>query len=229
MSHYATEVCKCPEKAQSQQPDIIISDVQMPVMDGLSLCSKLRQDFSTCHIPIILLTAHTSVTNNLEGINVGADEFIAKPFSVDLLEAKCHNLLENRRMLREKFSQTIDSIENITKTDKDTDFLNSIIEVIQTHVLEPEISVPFLCEQMHMSKSLLTRKLKGITGYSPREFIENIRMKHAARLLCDGSHNVSDVSYELGFSSPKYFTIRFKKIFGMTPSQYVEQQSSERG
>ena len=215
------------EKAQSQQPDIIISDVQMPVMDGLSLCSKLRQDFSTCHIPIILLTAHTSVTNNLEGINVGADEFIAKPFSVDLLEAKCHNLLENRRMLRKKFSQTIDSIENITKTDKDTDFLNSIIEVIQTHVLEPEISVPFLCEQMHMSKSLLTRKLKGITGYSPREFIENIRMKHAARLLCDGSHNISDVSYELGFSSPKYFTIRFKKIFGMTPSQYVEENTKE--
>ena len=215
------------EKAQSQQPDIIISDVQMPVMDGLSLCSKLRQDFSTCHIPIILLTAHTSVTNNLEGINVGADEFIAKPFSVDLLEAKCHNLLENRRMLRKKFSQTIDSIENITKTDKDTDFLNSIIEVIQAHVLEPEISVPFLCEQMHMSKSLLTRKLKGITGYSPREFIENIRMKHAARLLCDGSHNISDVSYELGFSSPKYFTIRFKKIFGMTPSQYVEENTKE--
>ena len=217
------------EKAQSLQPDILISDVQMPVMDGLSLCSKLRQDFSTCHIPIILLTAHTSVTNNLEGINVGADEFIAKPFSVDLLEAKCHNLLENRRLLRKKFSQTIDSVESITKTDKDTDFLNSIIEVIQAHVLEPEISVPFLCEEMHMSKSLLTRKLKGITGYSPREFIENIRMKHAARLLCDGSHNVSDVSYELGFSSPKYFTIRFKKIFGMTPSQYVEENTaSER-
>ena len=211
------------EKAQSLQPDIIISDVQMPVMDGLSLCSKLRQDFSTCHIPIILLTAHTSVANNLEGINVGADEFIAKPFSVDLLEAKCHNLLENRRMLRKKFSQTIDSIDNITKTDKDADFLNSIIEVIQANILEPEISVPFLCEEMHMSKSLLTRKLKGITGYSPREFIENIRMKHAARLLCDGTRNISEVSYELGFSSPKYFTIRFKKIFGMTPSQYVEE------
>lgn len=212
------------EKAQSLQPDIIISDVQMPVMDGLSLCSKLRQDFSTCHIPIILLTAHTSVANNLEGINVGADEYIAKPFSVDLLEAKCHNLLENRRLLRKKFSQSIDSIESITRSDKDADFLNSLIAVIQEHILEPEIGVPFLCDEMHMSKSLLTRKLKGITGYSPREFIENIRMKYAARLLCDGAHNVSDVSYELGFSSPKYFTIRFKKIFGMTPSQYVENQ-----
>ena len=93
----------------------------------------------------------------------------------------------------------------------------------------PEISVPFLCDQMHVSKSLLTRKLKGITGYSPREFTENIRMKHAARLLCDGSHNVSEVSYELGFSSPKYFTIRFKKIFGMSPSQYVGQQSNAKG
>ena len=217
------------EKAQETQPDIIISDVQMPVMDGLSLCSKLRQDFNTCHIPIILLTAHTSVTNNIDGMNVGADEFIPKPFSVDLLEAKCRNLLENRRLLRQKFSQTIDSIENITKTDKDADFLNSLITVIEEHILEPEISVPFLCDQMHVSKSLLTRKLKGITGYSPREFTENIRMKHAARLLCDGSHNVSEVSYELGFSSPKYFTIRFKKIFGMSPSQYVGQQSNAKG
>ena len=217
------------EKAQAVQPDIIISDVQMPVMDGLSLCSKLRQDFSTCHIPIILLTAHTSVSNNLEGINVGADEFIPKPFSVELLEAKCHNLLENRRLLRKKFSQTIDSTESIAKTDKDADFLNSLIEVIQEHILEPEISVPFLCEEMHMSKSLLTRKVKGITGYSPREFIENIRMKHAVRLLCDGGHNISDVSYELGFSSPKYFTIRFKKIFGMSPSQYIGQKANEKG
>ena len=214
------------EKAQSTQPDIIISDVQMPVMDGLSLCSKLRQDFSTCHIPIILLTAHTSVTNNLDGINVGADEFIPKPFSVDLLEAKCTNLLENRRILRKKFSQTINSIESITKTDKDADFLKAIINVIEENILTPEISVPFLCDEMHMSKSLLTRKLKGITGSSPREFIENIRMKYAARLLCDGAHNISDVSYELGFSSPKYFTIRFKKIFGVTPSQYIEDNTN---
>ena len=213
------------EKAQSIQPDIIISDVQMPVMDGLSLCSKLRQDFATCHIPIILLTAHTSVTNNLDGINVGADEFIQKPFSVELLEAKCRTLLENRRLLRQKFSQTIDSVESIVKTDKDADFLNAIIELIDKNILEPEISVPFICEEMHVSKSLLTRKLKGITGYSPRDFIENIRMKHAARLLCDGAHNISDVSYELGFSSPKYFTIRFKKIFGVTPSQYIENNS----
>ena len=96
--------------------------------------------------------------------------------------------------------------------------------VIEDHILESEIDVPFLCEQMHVSKSLLTRKLKGITGHSPREFIENIRMKHAARMLCDGVHNISEVSYELGFSSPKYFTIRFKKIFGMTPSQYIEDK-----
>lgn len=215
------------EKAQSVQPDIIISDVQMPVMDGLSLCSKLRQDFSTCHIPIILLTAHTSVSNNLNGINVGADEFIPKPFSVELLEAKCHNLLENRKLLQRKFGQSISSIESITKTDKDADFLKSIIEIVEANILTPDISVPFLCEEMHMSKSLLTRKLKGITGYSPREFVENIRMKYAARLLCEGAHNISDVSYELGFSSPKYFTIRFKKIFGTTPSQYVEENSGK--
>lgn len=210
------------EKAKAEQPDIIISDVMMPVMGGISLCSQLRSDFETCHIPIILLTAHSSSKNVIDGIETGADDYITKPFNIELLEARCRNLLETRHVMRSKFGKAITEIESLTKNKKDEDFLESAISTVERFLTSSNLGVPLLCKELHMSKSNLNQKLKGITGLTPREFIENIRLKHAARMITDGVHQISEVAYTLGFSSPKYFTLRFKKVFGMSPKEYKE-------
>lgn len=211
--------------AKKLQPDIIISDVVMPVMDGLSLCGKLRQDLETCHIPIILLTAQPSTDHNLESINRGADDYISKPFNISQLEARCRNLLENRQRLRRKYSSSIVGPDAVTTNDKDANFLAAATDAIERNLYKENISVQMLCRELNVSKTILTQKIKGITGYSPGEFIEMIRFKKAAMLLCDKGRLISEVSYELGFSSPKYFTIRFKKQFGQTPTQFQAEHT----
>ena len=208
--------------AKSRQPDIIISDVMMPVMDGMSLVAKLRQDFETCHIPVILLTALTSSGNEIAGINQGADDYIGKPFDIDVLEARCRSLLEKRAILRSKFSKTIIGFEGLTKTERDADFLSRATGVIEDNLLSSELGVALLCEKLNISRTILDQKIKGITGMTPRVFIETIRMKQACRLLEAGSGNISEIAYMLGFSTPKYFSIRFKKQFGQTPSEWLD-------
>lgn len=216
----ASDGAKGLEMARCEQPDIIISDVAMPVMDGLTLCASLRKNFETCHIPIILLTAHNSISGNIEGMNMGADDYITKPFCIEILEARCANLLESRRVMREKFKQSFSGIDAIVKTEKDSEFMNKVIGIIEKNLLSPELNVNMLCREMHLSRPILDKKIKGVTGNSPREFIESIKMKQAIRLLQESSMNISEIAYELGFSSPKYFTLRFKKIYGVNPSHF---------
>lgn len=206
--------------AKQSQPDIIISDVMMPIMDGITFCANLRKDFETCHIPIILLTAHTSLKNNIEGMDMGADDYISKPFSIELLKARCENLLENRKMLRQKFEKDFTGVDDLVKTGADKKFISSVIDVINANLFSQNLNVNMLCQELNISRTLLDKKLKGITGSSPREFIENIKLKQAARLLKDSDMNVSEIAYELGYSSPKYFTLRFKKMFDVTPTDY---------
>ena len=209
--------------AKSWQPDIIISDVMMPVMNGLSLCAKLREEFETCHIPVILLTAHYSVRTSLNGMDAGADAYIAKPFNIDMLAAKCRSLLENRELLRAKFCRSFTGIETLAKSDRDADLLAAAIEVIEANIQDQQLSVSTLCSELNMGRTILAEKIKGLTGMPPREFIESIKMKHAAQLIKEGNMRVSEVAYHLGFNDPKYFTIRFKKQFGVSPSQYATQ------
>jgi YesN/AraC family two-component response regulator len=192
----------------------------MPIMDGITFCANLRKDFETCHIPIILLTAHTSLKNNIEGMDMGADDYISKPFSIELLKARCENLLENRKMLRQKFEKDFTGVDDLVKTGADKKFISSVIDVINANLFSQNLNVNMLCQELNISRTLLDKKLKGITGSSPREFIENIKLKQAARLLKDSDMNVSEIAYELGYSSPKYFTLRFKKMFGVTPTDY---------
>lgn len=217
------------DAARSAQPDIIISDVQMPAMDGIELCRKLKEDFATCHIPVILLTAYASEENRLSGLGAWADDFVSKPFSIELLRAKCRNLLRNREKIRSKFSRSIYDSAGIAANRKDADFLENVISVIDSLLPEQEINVSILSSRMHVSRTLLAKKIKGLTGSTPHEFIENTRMKYAARLLLDGRHNISEVSYEMGFSSPKYFTIRFRKIFGTTPTDFLKAHQQPQG
>ena len=155
--------------AKKLQPDIVISDVVMPVMDGLSLCGKLRQDLETCHIPIILLTAQPSTGLSLESISQGADDYITKPFNISQLEARCRNLLENRQRMRRKYSRSIAGSEVVTTNDKDANFLTAATEAVERNLYKEDINVQTLCRELNVSKTILTQKIKGITGHSPGE------------------------------------------------------------
>ncbi|MCQ2158592.1 MAG: response regulator [Bacteroidales bacterium] len=207
--------------ARSNQPDIIISDVQMPGMDGITMCSELRKDFTTRHIPIILLTAHASEKHNLEGILMGADDYITKPFKAALLKAKCHNLIENRIMLRDKFLLTGDKKpDRPMKNKNDERFINAAIGAVERNLGSSDLDVVKLCSELSMSRTSLSMNLQRLTGMTPGLFIEDIKLKRAAMMLKETPLQIKEISDELGFSNPKYFTLRFKKKYGCPPNQY---------
>ena len=195
----------------------------MPVMDGLSFCSQVKNNFATCHIPVVLLTAYDSRQNNMESIRAGADEYISKPFSIDILKSRCRNLLENRKRLQQKFSVNSAGIEHLTKDSRDKEFLMNVTLCVEENISDYNLNVNTLCEYTSMSRTILTEKIKGLTGYTPREFIEVIRFKKAALLLKETDMTISEISYEVGFNSQKYFSSRFKKQFGKTPSEWAER------
>ena len=205
------------EMAVKSQPDLIISDIMMPGMNGLELCAALRQDYATRHIPIILLTAHAAERNLIEGLNAGADDYVAKPFSVEILRAKCRSLIRARETLK-------DRVTPVTRN-KPTPFLNTAISAVEQHLYDADLSVSTLCRELNVSKTTLNRKLEELTGMSPRDFIEDIKLKYAATMLLKENSRVSEIADRLNFSSQKYFTLRFKKKFGKTPSAYVKEQS----
>ena len=207
--------------ARSQQPDIIVSDVMMPEMDGLTLCATLRKDYETRHIPIVLITAHASERHKLEGLELGADDYIAKPFSVELLRAKCRALIINRKAIVEHTYMS--GIADIPASDnKREKFLNAAIGAVERNLTSRDLSVSLLCREMGLSKTTLTNRLKDYSGMSPRDFIEDVRLRYAARMIQDGEIRLSDIADELNFSSPKYFSIRFRKKFGLSPRDYAK-------
>lgn len=203
-------------------PDLIISDIMMPVMGGEEFCRRIKSDFSTCHIPVILLTALADVQNNIKGFDCGADDYITKPFNSDLLVARCTAILRNRALLQKRYSADVGAAPKMLSSNKaDIEFMDKLVRVIEDNLLERQVSVPFLCEQMAMGHTKLFNKIKGLTGASPQEFIQSIRLKYAARLLReDASMNVSDVAYQLGYSSLNYFGKCFRNAFGQSPSAY---------
>lgn len=195
----------------------------MPVMDGFSFCTEIKNDFTTCHIPVILLTAYDSEHNNIQSIRSGADDYISKPFSIDILKSRCQNLLENKERMKKKFTVNSAGIEHLTKDSRDKDFLLQLTRCIEGNISDYNLNVNTLCESAMMSRTMLTEKLKGLTGYTPREFIEVIRFRKAAALLKETDMTISEISYEVGFNSQKYFSSRFKKQFGKTPSEWAER------
>ncbi|MBR0299364.1 MAG: response regulator [Bacteroidales bacterium] len=203
--------------AIKSQPDLIISDILMPEMDGLALCSALRAEYATRHIPIILLTAHAAERNLIEGLNAGADDYVAKPFSVEILRAKCHSLIRTREALKERITPAPKS--------KPAPFLNAAISSVERHLYDKDLNVGTLCRELNVSKTTLNRRLGDLAGMSPRDFIEDIKLKYAATMLLKENSRVSEISDRLNFSSQKYFTQRFKKKFGETPSTYIKGQN----
>jgi DNA-binding response OmpR family regulator len=203
-------------------PDIIISDVIMPMMDGVEMCQKLKEDIRTSHIPIILLTARTSLESKIEGLETGADAYIEKPFSLDLMEAQINNLLENRKILSEKFSkELLLKPADIVITSVDAVFIQKAMEIVDRHISDADFSSAEFCREIGMSRSQLHRKLKALTSQPASEFIRTIRLKQAARLIKESQLSVEEISYRVGFNSPAYFTKCFKALFGKTPSEWA--------
>ena len=210
------------EKARTYEAELIICDVLMPGMTGFEVTRKLKSDFDTSHIPIILLTALNSPEKHLEGIEAGADAYIAKPFSIKLLLARAFRLIEQRDKLREKFSNEPGIVRPaMCTTDRDKEFADRLAVILEQNLARPEFSIDEFAQLMKLGRTVFYRKLRGVTGYSPNEYLRVVRMKKAAELLLSEDNlTVAEVSYKVGISDPFYFSKCFKAQFGVAPSVY---------
>lgn len=220
------------EQALGCIPDIIVSDIMMPVMNGIVMCRKLKEDLRTSHIPIILLTAKDSLQDKEEGYQVGADSYLTKPFSATLLHSRIHNLLESRKLLAERFNTNsilIDKRAAVTESMNklDNEFLEKINKLIEDRLSSEKIDIGYLSDAMCMSNSTLYRKMKALTGLSTNEYIRKIKMQYAERLLLEGKYNISEVAFKVGINSTVYFRQCFKDEFGMAPSDYLKKIKPE--
>ena len=207
--------------AQKKMPDLIISDVMMPEMDGIQFCKLLKTNLQTSHIPIILLSALGAIQHRIKGLETGADTYIPKPFNLAFLKAKVSNLLLARKQLKQTFEKDITIVPKaFSPSKKDELFLSEVIAFIDRNLDNNEFDMEELLKAMNMSHSSMYRKLKSLTNLSGNEFIRNIRLKRAADMLQQDQFNISEVAYKVGFTDPKYFSTCFKKVFGTSPSQY---------
>lgn len=209
--------------AVDQIPDVVVSDVMMPRMDGMELCRLLKSDERTSHIPVVLLTARASGEDQNQGYAMGADAYIAKPFEFDHLIIRINNLIESRNSLRKAFGKGL-SIEpsKVLMDSLDEKFIAKSISIIELHIAEPEFNIDILSQEIGMSRSQVFRKLKALTNLSPVEFIRMIRIKRAGQILEQKSNTISEVAYMVGFSDIDYFRKCFKAHFGLTPSRFME-------
>lgn len=223
------------QHAFNRIPDIIVSDIMMPVMDGISLCKLLKEDVRTSHIPIILLTAKDSLQDKEEGYMVGADSYLTKPFSASLLHSRINNLLESRRKLASQFQSQPTTVGNLSDLNEkrtiitealsklDNEFIEKITQLIEENLSSEKIDITYLSDKMCMSGSTLYRKMKALTGLSTNEFIRKVKMRNAERLLLESKFNISEIAFKVGMNSTGYFRQCFKEEFGISPSDYLKQ------
>lgn len=213
------------EMARKENPDIILSDIMMPGMSGVEMCSRLKNDVETCHIPIVLLTARNAEEHAVEGLLTGADDYITKPFSVKLLVARCNNLVTGRRRLQEKYQKQPEaSVQMLSANPNDQAILQKAVDIVMQHLDDPEFSISSFAKEMGISRTYLFTKIRGLTGQSPNEFISTIRLKQAAAKLVENPQaSMSDIAYSLGFSSPSYFIKCFRNQYGKTPVAYRKE------
>lgn len=209
---------------QQFHPDLVISDVMMPRMDGNLLCKKIKNDEQTSHIPIILLTAKADKESKLEGLGTGADDYLTKPFEAEELQLRVHNLIQQRQNLRQKIQKEIGLLpEELDLQSIDKKFISRVLDVVSRGMSEPDFSVAKLSKQVHMSRQHLNRKLRSITGLTTVEFIRSQRLKRAALLLRNKQSTITEIAYAVGFSTPSHFSRAFQREFGQTPSAYLNE------
>jgi signal transduction histidine kinase/DNA-binding response OmpR family regulator/streptogramin lyase len=215
------------ELACSNPIDLIVSDIMMPEMDGLEFCKQIKTNFDTSHIPVILLTARNSDDYKLKGLEIGADDYVFKPFNATVLSARIKNLIESRKKLKQQFSRDLSlTPKDLTITSPDEIFLTKTLEIVEKFMSDSEFNVDRLVEEVGMSRSVFYRKLKNLTGQSANDFIKTMRLKRSAQILRQNKLTISEVSYEVGFNDPQYFSKCFSKQFGLTPSQFVAKSAA---
>ena len=206
-----------------ERPDLVISDVIMDEMDGMSMCRKIKSNVNTAHIPVILLTAKIQDEDKVEGLNVGADVYMTKPFNPDVLKRTAANLLENRERLKGKFADNSEGrIEKIELKSADEQLMDRVMKVVNERIADPELNVIMLSNCVGISRMHMHRKLKELTNQSARDFIRTVRMKQAATLLSEKKLSISEVAYAVGFSTLSHFSNSFHDFYGMTPKEYAE-------
>jgi signal transduction histidine kinase/DNA-binding response OmpR family regulator len=215
------------EIATEHIPDLVVTDLMMPNMDGVEFCKKLKMDERTSHIPVIMLTAKASVENRIVGLETGADDYITKPFNMKELLTRINNLIDQRRKLRERFSREVTlQPKDIAITSADEKFLNRTIEIIEKNMGDGEFDVASLREEIGLSHMQMFRKIKALTDQAPGDFIRTIRLKRAARLMEKKFGNIAEITYEVGFNNLSYFAKCFKEMFGMSPLEYMRKHKS---
>ena len=215
------------ETILKEKPDLVISDVMMPEMDGITLCRKIKQNININHIPIILLTAKSKAEDQIEGLEIGADAYIVKPFNTELLRTTISNLIANRERLRGKLvgeQQVEEKITKIEMKSNDEILMSKVMKTINDHLADPTLNVEMLAANVGMSRVHMHRKLKELTNQSARDFIRSIRLKQAANLLREKNLSVSEVAYATGFSNLSHFSNTFRDFYGISPSEEKEQQ-----
>lgn len=212
------------------KPDLVISDVMMPEMDGTTLCSKIKSNPDTSHTPVILLTAKNLDEDKLTGLETGADAYIVKPFNMDILRRTIINIISSHRLLRLKYERNDmleDKVDNIDIKSPDEKLLERVMNTINKHISDSDLNVEMIAEEVGISRVHLHRKMKELTGQTPHDFIRNIRLKRAANLLVNQGMNVTEVMYACGFSNTASFSTLFKKFYGLSPRDYMKEHGKE--
>jgi YesN/AraC family two-component response regulator len=210
------------EKALKFVPDLIITDIMMPIMDGLELCEKIKTNFKISHIPLLMMTAKGMQIDKIKGINKGADAYVTKPFNMELLKSQIKQLISSRQILFNKYFYGLKNLELSQTTSIDKQFITNVLEYINKNISDSNLSVEKLAEELLLSRSNLYRKIKALTGNTATEFIRNVKLEKAKELLVKTELTVSEISYKVGFSSPSYFTKCFKNHFGVIPKEIRE-------
>jgi YesN/AraC family two-component response regulator len=207
-------------RASRFYPAVVVSDIMMPVMDGLTLCRKIKEDPKTSHIPIILLTARKLDENKVEGIRMGADSYLTKPFDIELLDAHIDHLIHRTEEMKTYFRNELVLVSDPPGTNSEELFIGKVMNIIEANISNPDFGVEVLCRDIGMSTTHLYRKLKATTHLSANEIIKKYRIKKASLLLRNKHGNISEIMYSVGFSNLSYFSKCFKKEYGMSPKDY---------
>ena len=213
-------------------PDLVISDVMMPEMDGNTMCSKIKSNATTSHIPVILLTAKSRDEDQLEGLEMGADAYVMKPFNMDILRRTIINLIHTHQMLRLKYGrndQLEEQVDQIKMKSPDEQLLDRVMKVINKNISNSDLSVDAIADEVGLSRVHLHRKMKELTGQTPHDFIRNIRLKQAAHLFASQNMNITEVMYACGFNNAASFSTIFKKFYGMSPRDYMNETRKNNG
>jgi len=208
---------------REEMPDLVVSDIMMPLLSGTDLCNAIKSDLTTCHIPVVLLTALGATEQQMAGLKIGADDYISKPFDANLLLTRCNSIISNRRLLQKALqkSGTQEDAPLLAINAMDRKLLDDLHNIIEKNLDNADFKVNDIANELALSRTVFYAKFKSLTGLSPNDYIQSYKLKRAAEWLRkDPDMQIKDVTYRLGFNSPRYFSQCFKALFGITPAEY---------